>query len=42
MKYIIIENVTDELNSRLDRAEKRLKYRKLDLNILMQRNKANM
>lgn len=42
MKYIIIENVIDELNSRLDRVEKRFKYRKLYLNILMQRNKANM
>lgn len=33
MKYTITENVIYELSSRLDTAEKRIKYRKLDLNI---------
>ena len=42
MKYIITKNVTDELNNRLDTAEKRIKYMKLDLNILTQRDNAKM
>lgn len=34
MKYTITENAIYELSSRLDTAEKRIKYKKLDVNIL--------
>lgn len=42
MKYVITENVLDKLHSRLGTAERGIKYRTLKLNILTQRDKANM